>query len=256
MSGEEIKKAGDFEDNLGLAKAEISEVTITEYRKSQIVRMGECAIGIGLIGVGVGFRKKIPTWLSVSLGVVGAGMTVYNGRNLYLNFKQDGKLIREAIKMKKVEEKKVRDERKKKPETAPASEEKKAEQPSPAQNQKLAPKKAPAGNNNSNGSPIVATSGNPVPESKSPVVNGKPVENNKLNGDSKSGKEVMLKWANPPLEFDSQEANITESSKKEGEEIIATIVEAEAQVESFPVEATITSTEAIPVEENGREVVR
>jgi hypothetical protein len=254
MSGEEIKKAGDFEDNLGLAKAEISEVTITEYRKSQIVRMGECAIGIGLIGVGVGFRKKIPTWLSVSLGVVGAGMTVYNGRNLYLNFKQDGKLIREAIKMKKIEEKKVRDERKKKPETAPVSEEKKAEQPSPAQNQKPEAKKAPAGNNNSNGSPIVATSANKVPQS--PAVNGKPVENNKLNGDSKSGKEVMLKWANPPLEFDAQEVSVVESSKKEGEEIIATIVEAEAQIESSSVEATVTSTEAIPVEENGREVIR
>jgi len=259
MSEQEIKKAGELEDSLGLGRSEISEVTITEYRKNQIVRMGECVIGLGMIGVGVGMRKKIPTWLSVSLGVVGAGMTIYNGRNLYMNFKQDGKLIREAIKTKKVEEKKVREERKKKPDAPLVSQEKKSEQQPPiTQNQKPEAKKAPTGNSNNNASnekPIVATSGNPISESKSPAVNGKLVESSKLNGSSSNGKEVELKRINLPLE-NVQEANVTESGKKEGEEIIATIVGAEAQVESSSIEATIISIEEKLVEENGREAVR
>lgn len=238
MRGEEIKKAGDFEDSLGLDKAEISEVTITEYRKNQIVRMGECVVGIGLIGVGVGLRKKIPTWLSVSLGVVGAGMTVYNGRNLYMNFKQDGKLIREAIKTKKIEEKKIRDELKKKSPVSQESE-KKTSSVSNQENSKSQTKTVVSSYNGKYQAPE---------ESKKSVISG--------NGMEKSREGVYRKPVIEP-ELDIQEAKITESEKKEGEEIIATIVEAGAKVESSPVEATITSTEAIPLKENGnREAVR
>jgi hypothetical protein len=224
MSEHEIRKASELEDVLtGANKAEISEVTITEYRKSQIVRMGECAIGIGLIGVG-------------------AGMTIYNGRNLYMNFKQDGKLIREAIKIKKVEEKKIREERKKaSSQKAPdvKSSEPKVEKPQQRESNPT----------HSNGAPARR-------ERQSVVQNGAV---KKVDGASGNGniKETDSKREEIPLEFTAN-ADIIESAKKEGKEIMATIVEKES-VESPLVEAIITSTEEavlIPVEENGREVVR
>lgn len=112
MSEQEIKSAGELEDTLGIVKTEISEVTIVEYRKNQIVRLAECAVGGGLVVVGIKYRKQLGSALGISLALVGAGMFVYNGRNLYKNWNQDGKLIREAIKNKKVEEKKIREERK------------------------------------------------------------------------------------------------------------------------------------------------
>jgi hypothetical protein len=255
MSEQEIKKAGELEDSLGLTKVEISEVTITEYRKNQIVRMGECVIGLGLIGAGVGLRKKIPAWLSLSFGVVGAGMTIYNGRNLYLNFKQDGKLIREAIKMKKVEEKKIRDERKKKPETPPVSEEKKSEQPSPSKNEASSQKpdavKSLVGSGNNNGNPTI----------KKETPNGTPSTNGKSNGavEAKASNEVEVVLKNTRASNSHQASilMIVESDKKEGEEIIANI-STEEKPESASVEATIIipAEEKISIQENGREALR
>ncbi len=229
MSEQEISKAGELEDSLGLGKAEISEVTIT------------------------GMRKKLPTWLSVSLGVVGAGMTVYNGRNLYMNFKQDGKLIREAIKTKKVEENKIRDELKKKSPVAPETKSK-TEQPSSSGQEKSEVKKevkVPVNNN-----------GNNLPQNKkqeqatSPSSNGKahaPAVNSSNDKPVKptNGSEIIFKKTHISNESNIQEGNIIESVKKEGEEIIATITE-ENKVESpLTIEATIVPIEAIPLETNG-----
>lgn len=112
MSEEDIKK--EVDESMDSSKTEISEVTITEYRKNQIVRLVECFVVSPLcIYAGIRHRKELPAWLSTTLVVVGAGTMVYNSRNLYINWKQDGKLIREAIKAKKVEERIIRDRLKK-----------------------------------------------------------------------------------------------------------------------------------------------
>lgn len=89
---------------------EVGDVTITEYRKNQIVRLTECFIVSPLcIYTGIKYRKELPKLLSVSLVVFGAATLIYNGRNFIVNWNRDGKLIRQAIKQKKEDEKKIRD---------------------------------------------------------------------------------------------------------------------------------------------------
>ena len=95
------------------SQKEIGEVTITEYRKNQIMRLGECFIVSPiLIYTGIKYRKDIPKWLSATL--VGAGVVTlgYNAYNFYQNWNRDGKLIREAMKKKREEESKIREKMK------------------------------------------------------------------------------------------------------------------------------------------------
>lgn len=102
------------EKDISVHRADIREATITEYRKNQIVRIVECVvIAPACIYTGIKYRKQLPAWLSVTLVAVGAATLIYNGRNFYMNWKQDGKLIREAIKQKKEAERKVREQLKK-----------------------------------------------------------------------------------------------------------------------------------------------
>lgn len=107
---------------------EVGEVTITEYRKNQIMRLGECFIVSPiLIYSGIKYRKQMPVWVSATL--IGAGVVTlgYNAYNFYQNWNRDGKLIREAIKKKREEESKIREKIKKteseKTETPPVSSE-------------------------------------------------------------------------------------------------------------------------------------
>lgn len=255
MSETEIKNAGESEDTLGLVKTEISEVTITEYRKNQIVRLAECLVGGGMIVAGVKYRKQMPSWLSTSLTVAGAGMFLYNGRNLYKNWNQDGKLIREAIKTKKIEEKKIREDRKKKPDAqAPEQKEEpvrppqaksQAEAKPPVENHRQknsveAKKAEPQRHNtalNGNGNNKYP-SANPVPKptEKKEVVNGS------------SNNAIIVDKIKIPQEPIAQEVNIVESAKLKGDTISA-VINSEAGKQPAVVESTIIETEkAIPLE--------
>lgn len=89
---------------------EVGEVTITEYRKNQIVRLAECVAFLGVAGTAIAYRKKLPVWATISMVGVGVGFAVYNGYNFHKNWRQDGKLIRQAIRNKKADEKKIREE--------------------------------------------------------------------------------------------------------------------------------------------------
>ena len=105
------EKKPDIQEEFPEAKhGEIGDVTITEYRKNQIVRLTECFIVSPLcIYAGIRYRKELPKWLSASLVVFGTATLIYNGRNFIVNWRRDGKLIHQAIKQKKEEEKKIRD---------------------------------------------------------------------------------------------------------------------------------------------------
>lgn len=132
---EQDKKDHDIQDDLlDRKRGEVGDVTITEYRKNQMVRLAECFIVSPLcIYAGIRYRKELPKWLSASLVVFGTASLIYNGRNFIVNWNRDGKLIREAIKQKKIEEKKVRDQIIKANEhpVAPARSSQKATTPSP-----------------------------------------------------------------------------------------------------------------------------
>jgi hypothetical protein len=87
---------------LGIKKSEIRESTIAEYRKGQVVRLIDVVfIGPVCIYAGIKYRKQLPKWLSISLVGIGAATVYYNAKNLYVNWKQDGKLIKEALKKQK-----------------------------------------------------------------------------------------------------------------------------------------------------------
>jgi len=89
---------------------EVGDVSITEYRKNQMVRLAECFIVSPLcIYAGIRYRKELPKWLSTSLVVFGTATLAYNGSNFIINWNRDGKLIRQAVKQKKEEEKKIRE---------------------------------------------------------------------------------------------------------------------------------------------------
>ena len=92
------------EEILGVKKAEIRESTISEYRKGQIVRLVDVAfIGPVCVYAALKYRKVMPKWLSISLGVIGVATIYYNAKNFWVNWQQDGKLIKEALKKRKEE---------------------------------------------------------------------------------------------------------------------------------------------------------
>jgi hypothetical protein len=114
------------------SQSEIGEVTVTEYRKNQVIRLAECLVVSPLcIYAGIKYRKQLPAVISIGLVAIGVATLIHSGSNLIKNHNRDGKLIRQAIKQKREEESRVREQKKKEglaqPLTPPAKETAKAE---------------------------------------------------------------------------------------------------------------------------------
>ena len=109
------------------SQSEIGEVTVTEYRKNQVIRLAECLVVSPLcIYAGIKYRKQLPAVISIGLVAIGVATLIHSGSNLIKNHNRDGKLIRQAIKQKREEESRVREQKKKEglaqPLTPPAKE--------------------------------------------------------------------------------------------------------------------------------------
>lgn len=71
--------------------------TTSEYQKSQKIRLVDVFV-IAPVLVYASTRKDIPTWLRVSLGVIGAATAYYNAKNYLINKKADKVVDGEAKK--------------------------------------------------------------------------------------------------------------------------------------------------------------
>lgn len=73
-----------------LKDSEVREETVSEFQKSQIVRLVDVAVIAPIcVYAGIKYYKVMPKWLSLSLITIGVATAVYNGRNYMINRKQD-----------------------------------------------------------------------------------------------------------------------------------------------------------------------
>jgi len=100
---------GEFDNDSQHSEfSETNEVSISEYRTNQIVRLAEIGFASTVVFIAIKHRKELPTWVSTFLMIGGTAVALWIGNDFVMNWKRDGKLIRESIKQKKIEESKIR----------------------------------------------------------------------------------------------------------------------------------------------------